>query len=431
MTDPDHVEHVPVAEGVGLHVRRWDGGDRRPMLLVHGLASNARLWDGVAARLHASGHPVAAIDQRGHGRSSKPDDGYDMATVVEDLRRVVDTWWSRPRVGRARWWPGRAGAATWWWSSPPPTRAWLPAWSGSTAAPIELAERFPSWDDCAAALRPPAMVGTPVADLERMLRRSHPDWPESGIQGTLACFEVRDDGTVAPWLTLERHLLVLRGLWEHRPSPALRADRGARAAARRRRRPAAASGTTPRSGPTTPQPLRCRDGRVEWLRGDHDLHAQHPQRVADLLQPLRRRDRDVTVPRFLTVMGSGETAPTMIKVHRRIMEAVGASEPADAVLLDTPYGFQENAGDISTKAQEYFRASVGHPISVATWRGRRRRHRRPRAGPRRHRRREVRLRRPGQPDLRARAVGRHARCPSCSPTRSAGAEPSRSPRPPP
>lgn len=75
------------------------------------------------------------------------------------------------------------------------------------------------------------------------------------------------------------------------------------------------------------------------------------------------------MPRFLTVMGSGETAPTMIKVHRRLMEAVGANAPADAVLLDTPYGFQENAGDISTKAQEYFRASVGHPITVATWRG--------------------------------------------------------------
>lgn len=77
----------------------------------------------------------------------------------------------------------------------------------------------------------------------------------------------------------------------------------------------------------------------------------------------------MTVPRFLTVMGSGETAPTMIKVHRRLMEAVGATGPDDAVLLDTPYGFQENASDISTKAQEYFRASVGHPISVATWRG--------------------------------------------------------------
>ncbi|MDE0804837.1 MAG: hypothetical protein OSA99_16120 [Acidimicrobiales bacterium] len=72
--------------------------------------------------------------------------------------------------------------------------------------------------------------------------------------------------------------------------------------------------------------------------------------------------------RVLTIMGSGETAPTMIKTHRRIMEMVGATGPGDAVLLDTPYGFQENADDISAKAQEYFRASVGNPIEVATWR---------------------------------------------------------------
>jgi hypothetical protein len=72
---------------------------------------------------------------------------------------------------------------------------------------------------------------------------------------------------------------------------------------------------------------------------------------------------------ILTVMGSGETAPTMIKVHRRVMEAVGATAPGDAVLLDTPYGFQENADDISARAVEYFRASVGHPIGLASWRG--------------------------------------------------------------
>ncbi|MGK2930671.1 MAG: CysS/YqeB C-terminal domain-containing protein [Acidimicrobiales bacterium] len=74
------------------------------------------------------------------------------------------------------------------------------------------------------------------------------------------------------------------------------------------------------------------------------------------------------MPRLLTIMGSGETAPTMIKTHRRVMEAAGATDPGDAVLLDTPYGFQENADDISTKAVEFFRASVGHPIEVATWR---------------------------------------------------------------
>ena len=72
--------------------------------------------------------------------------------------------------------------------------------------------------------------------------------------------------------------------------------------------------------------------------------------------------------RLLTIMGSGETAPTMVKTHRRLMEAVGATTPGSAVLLDTPYGFQENADDISARAQQHFRASVGHPIEVATWR---------------------------------------------------------------
>ncbi len=74
------------------------------------------------------------------------------------------------------------------------------------------------------------------------------------------------------------------------------------------------------------------------------------------------------MPRLLTIMGSGETAPTMIKVHRHLMERVGATRPGSAVLLDTPYGFQENADDISARAQEFFRVSVGHPIEVARWR---------------------------------------------------------------
>ena len=74
------------------------------------------------------------------------------------------------------------------------------------------------------------------------------------------------------------------------------------------------------------------------------------------------------MPRLLTIMGSGETAPTMIKTHRRLMDAVGATDAAHAVLLDTTYGFQENADDISAKAVEYFRASVGRPVTVASWR---------------------------------------------------------------
>ena len=69
--------------------------------------------------------------------------------------------------------------------------------------------------------------------------------------------------------------------------------------------------------------------------------------------------------RLLAVMGSAETTPTMIKPHRRLFAAVG---DAPAVMLDTPYGFQENADDITARAQEYFTRSVGREVGVASYR---------------------------------------------------------------
>jgi cyanophycinase-like exopeptidase len=69
--------------------------------------------------------------------------------------------------------------------------------------------------------------------------------------------------------------------------------------------------------------------------------------------------------RLLVIMGSGETAPTMVKPHRAIFERLGE---APAVLLDTPYGFQSNADDISARAAGYFATSVGRRVDVVSWR---------------------------------------------------------------
>jgi hypothetical protein len=70
---------------------------------------------------------------------------------------------------------------------------------------------------------------------------------------------------------------------------------------------------------------------------------------------------------LLVIMGSGETAPTMIKTHRMLFDRLG---PVPAVLLDTPYGFQTNADEISARAVEYFAVSVGRTVEVAELRRR-------------------------------------------------------------
>lgn len=277
---------VAGAGGVGLAVRVWEpgpaarpvagGGDAAaPFVLVHGLASCARLWDGVAAALAGFGHPVAALDQRGHGESDKPDDGYDFPTVCADLVAVIEALgWERPVLVGQSW--GANVVLETAVAHPSLTRGVALIDGGLFA----LADHLTTWEAAAEVLAPPPLEGTPIEVLERELRAAHPDWPERGIAGTLACFETRPDGTAAPRLTRARHMAILRHLWAHRPAdlwPALRvpavlipADDGAPLATRRRAAVAAAEAAIPVV-------------RTRWFTGDHDLHAQYPAEIAAVL----------------------------------------------------------------------------------------------------------------------------------------------------
>ncbi len=272
------VERLTVAPGVSLHVEHRHGGDPA-FVLVHGLASNLRLWDGVAVCLAGWGHAVAAVDQRGHGRSDKPDQGYDFETVTDDLARLVEgLGFDRPVLVGQSWGGNVVLEAAWRF---PGLARGVACIDGGW---IELRRRFPSWRECKAALTPPAMAGRPVAEVEAEVRRAHADWSDQAVAGALACFEQRPDGTVAPWLGLEHHLAILRSLWDHRPSsrypgidvPVLLVPAEPDPSAvdpdgeHRRREVEEAARSLARS-------------RVRWVLGDHDLHAHHPEEVADLL----------------------------------------------------------------------------------------------------------------------------------------------------
>ena len=290
---PRQTRRIPVADDVALAVDTWEPAaglaPRRPgMLLVHGLASNARLWDGVADRLAALGHPVAALDLRGHGRSDKPDTGYDIPTVCDDLAAVLGALsavdpaaWDRPvAVGQS--WGGNVVVEL-AFRHPELIRG-VACVDGGT---ITLSARFESWAECALILAPPRLAGTQAEKVEGYLRRAHPTWPESGIQATMANFEIFPDGTLAPWLTFKRHIQVLRGLWDHRPAtryPALSvpvlllpADdgHGASTDAKRAEVRAALAAI-----PVTAE---------HWFQADHDIHAQFPGELAAVLHEATTR----------------------------------------------------------------------------------------------------------------------------------------------
>lgn len=274
--------------GPRLAVRRAEG-TRRPFLLVHGLASNARMWDGVAIRLASAGHEVVAVDLRGHGQSEEPADGYDTATAAADLAALIGVLgWTGARapVVAGQSWGGNVVLE-------------LAARHRGVAAValvdggwIRLAERFPDFDDCWRVLAPPNPSGVRPAELAARLRTVAGAWPPEGLAGVLANFVELPDGTVRARLEREHHREIVHSLWQGDPRAAyplvdvpallLVADGDGPDPMAKRAAVADALAGLP-------------DAQVRWyVGGHHDLHAEQPAQVAADLVELAARAEAAT-----------------------------------------------------------------------------------------------------------------------------------------
>ncbi|HXV93454.1 MAG TPA: alpha/beta hydrolase [Pseudonocardia sp.] len=265
---------------VSLGARRWRGGPGRPVLLVHGLSSNARLWDGVAARLATAGHPVVALDLRGHGSSAgvpDPDDGRGATlTAAADLASAcASLGWPAPVVAGQSW----GGNVVLQLAAERPSL--VRAIALVDGGWLHLGDRWPTLDAAWEVLAPPVFDGLTAAALRARLRSAHPDWSGAAIEATLGNLREHADGTVTPWLPRERHRAILGSMLAHRPRelyPRVRC-RALLIAATPDGMP---SGTPPEA---VAEALRLLPdgGLVAFPGGDHDLHAQHPDTVAELV----------------------------------------------------------------------------------------------------------------------------------------------------
>ncbi|MCH7698376.1 MAG: alpha/beta hydrolase [Chloroflexi bacterium] len=76
------------SDGIRLHYIDYRGVGR-PLVLLAGLGGTAQLFRGLAPRL-AERFRVVALTRRGHGRSQRPEAGYELDTLVNDIRRFLD-----------------------------------------------------------------------------------------------------------------------------------------------------------------------------------------------------------------------------------------------------------------------------------------------------------------------------------------------------
>ncbi|MCC6456421.1 MAG: alpha/beta hydrolase [Caldilineaceae bacterium] len=75
------------SNGIRLHYVRT-GGDKAPMVLVHGLTDNALTWTRFA-NVFSVTYDLVMVDARGHGLSDKPESGYSGLDHARDLAGLI------------------------------------------------------------------------------------------------------------------------------------------------------------------------------------------------------------------------------------------------------------------------------------------------------------------------------------------------------
>jgi 3-oxoadipate enol-lactonase len=59
-----------------------------PLVLIHGLGLDLRVWDGLLP--HLKGLRILRLDLRGHGASDSPEAPYAMGAMIRDVERLID-----------------------------------------------------------------------------------------------------------------------------------------------------------------------------------------------------------------------------------------------------------------------------------------------------------------------------------------------------
>ena len=335
-----------------------------------------------------------------------PDDGYDTATAAADLAAVITALGLDRPVVAGQSWGGNVVVAAGRRAPGAGRRRSALVDGGWIDLPAAFAAGRRARRRCA---RPTSTACAPTSCAAGCA--AHPDWSPAAIEATLA--NLRD--------------LPGRTARAAAADPAAHGDRAQHVGRPARPRFCPALAMPALLLPAGPRPGRAARARAGRGRGRRDAATRRSASTpapTTTCTPSTRAGSPPTCWRWWTrhdpacwsIMGSGETAPTMVKPHRAIFERVG---DGPAVLLDTPYGFQSNADDISARAVGYFAASVGREVErgvVAHGRP----SRRWRASGRSPRVRDAGwvFAGPGQPDLRPAAVARHADPEAARPTSS-------------
>ena len=267
-------------DGIGIHYLEWTADPEPlpapPILLLHGLSSNAHYWDRVAQ--HLAGRRLIALDQRGHGLTGRPPraprvpEGFAMEKLVADAEFVIE------RLGLER--PVIAGHS---WGATVGLE--LAAHLGDAASgfvfidgPVQSAANLFSWEDAQHYMQPPLPRYSSFAQaLEDGRRDFNGAWGED-LEPFVMSRVMQEGSAFVLTLTAPVRLELLRGLYES-PVDQLWAMLPIRAAALLARQGPAAI-TARREGGARLLAEVVPHVEVRWFDTPHDIPLYEPKAIA-------------------------------------------------------------------------------------------------------------------------------------------------------
>lgn len=208
-------ESVYVRAGdLQLHLQDWGTRGKPLLIFLHGLASSSYMFDLIAPAFARNYH-ILAIDQRGHGLSDKPDDGYDFETIAADLDRLLDAMgFSSEEITLAGHSWG-AYTALYYAATRPERVAKTIMLDGGIRV---HKDQFPTWEEAEKGMAPPRYINMSVDDIKRLIRER---WLGDAFRPeleplALSIYDLSDPSHVHAHLSFERHVQIAHSLWAFR-----------------------------------------------------------------------------------------------------------------------------------------------------------------------------------------------------------------------
>jgi pimeloyl-ACP methyl ester carboxylesterase len=195
-------------DGVDLHHLEWhpEVSARPAVLLLHGLGSNATFWARTAA--HLVGRRLVALDQRAHGASAAPAEGYQPEVLAADAAALVESLDLGPVVVAGHSWGASIGLQL------TADRPDLVAGLAIVDGPIRpWTETGISWEDAEKFMQPPLPVYADLASAvaeSRALLKDH--WADDLVEFVQAGLVREGAGFRLP-LTAPIRLQILRSMF--------------------------------------------------------------------------------------------------------------------------------------------------------------------------------------------------------------------------